>query len=190
MDSYGKMCDSCIRKKLNTFAAYFANNLSYDFTRGISVENLSVSIRPRKIEKREYSLRHICLSIRNPVCRAVCLPVCHTVRPSVRPSTWNNSNPTGRIFVKFGTCVLLQVLSRKFNFHYNLTRMTATLHKDICKVHLRLYEDLCQFMISPWILLGLGNVSEKVVEQIETLILCSIQGGHRKRWKGFQTAIT
>ena len=35
---------------------------------------------------------------------------------SVRPSAWNNSAPTGRIFVKFDSSVFLS-LSRKFEFH-------------------------------------------------------------------------
>ena len=68
---------------------------------------------------------------------------------SVRPSAWNNSAPTGRIFMKFDLCWFLETLSRKFNFHYNLTRMTGTLHED-------------QFtFISRSVLLRMRNVSGK-----------------------------
>jgi hypothetical protein len=31
--------------------------------------------------------------------------------------TWNNSAPTGRIFIKFDTGVFFENLSRKFKFH-------------------------------------------------------------------------
>jgi len=36
---------------------------------------------------------------------------------SVLPSTWNNSVPTGRIFMKFGIWVFFENVSRKFAFH-------------------------------------------------------------------------
>jgi hypothetical protein len=36
---------------------------------------------------------------------------------SVRPSTWKNSAPTGRIFMKFDIWVFFENLSRKFKFH-------------------------------------------------------------------------
>ena len=82
----------------------------------------------------------------------------------VRPSARNNSAPTGRIFMKFDIWVFFENLSRKFNFHWNLWRKTGTLH-----------EDLCTFMvIYRWIILRMRNVSDKVVEKIETHILCSI----------------
>ena len=49
-------------------------------------------------------------------------------------------------------------LSRKFKFHYNRTRITGTLH-----------EDLCTFVIkSCSVLLGMRNVSEKVCRKFET----------------------
>jgi hypothetical protein len=40
-----------------------------------------------------------------------------SVGPSVRPSAWNNSAPTGRIFMKFDTLVLFGKLLTKFKFH-------------------------------------------------------------------------
>ena len=49
---------------------------------------------------------------------------------SVRPSAWNNSAPTGQIFMKFGIWVFFENLWIKFKFHYNLTRITGTLHED------------------------------------------------------------
>jgi len=52
------------------------------------------------------------------------------VWPSVRLSAWNNSAPTGRIFMKFDIQVFFENLSRKFKFHYNRTRITGTLRDD------------------------------------------------------------
>jgi hypothetical protein len=46
------------------------------------------------------------------------------------PYAWNNSAPTGRIFVKFHTLLFFENLSRKFKFHQNLTRMTDLLRED------------------------------------------------------------
>jgi hypothetical protein len=49
---------------------------------------------------------------------------------SVRPASWNNLAPTGRIFVKFGSWVFFDNLSRKSKFEEHLTRITCTLHED------------------------------------------------------------
>jgi len=49
---------------------------------------------------------------------------------SVRPSAWNNSAPTGWIFVKFDICEFFEKLSRIFKSHSNQTRITATLQVD------------------------------------------------------------
>ena len=38
-------------------------------------------------------------------------------RLSGRLSAWNNSAPTGRIFVKFDICGFFENMSRKFKFH-------------------------------------------------------------------------
>jgi hypothetical protein len=52
----------------------------------------------RKIAKSDYQLRHVC--------------------PSVLPSAWNDTAPTGRIFMKFDILsVFFDNLSRKFKFH-------------------------------------------------------------------------
>jgi len=40
---------------------------------------------------------------------------------SARPFAWNNSVPTGRIFLKFDISVFFKNLSKKFNFYWNLT---------------------------------------------------------------------
>jgi hypothetical protein len=85
-----------------------------------------------------------------------------SVCPSIWPSTWNNSAPTERIFVKFGIWVFFKNLSRKFKFHWNLTRITGTLH-----------EELCTFMISWWILLRMRNVSHKSCRETQNTHLCS-----------------
>jgi hypothetical protein len=49
---------------------------------------------------------------------------------SVCPSSWDNSAPTGRIFIKFDFGAFLENLSRKFNFYCYLTRIRGTLHED------------------------------------------------------------
>jgi hypothetical protein len=43
-----------------------------------------------------------------------------------------NSAPTGRILVKFGLWAFFEHLSVKSEFHYSVTRLTGTLHKDLC----------------------------------------------------------
>ena len=52
------------------------------------------------------------------------MPVCR--------AAWNSSGPTGRILVKFHTREFFENISRKINFHYNPTRITSTLHEDLC----------------------------------------------------------
>jgi hypothetical protein len=49
---------------------------------------------------------------------------------SVCPSTWNNSAPTGRIFIKFDMWRVFENPLRKFKFHYNRTRIKFTSHED------------------------------------------------------------
>jgi hypothetical protein len=39
-----------------------------------------------------------------------------SLRPSVRPSTWTNSTPTGRIFMKLGIRIFFENLSRILGF--------------------------------------------------------------------------
>ena len=70
---------------------------------------------------------------------------------SVRLSAWYNSAPTGRIFIKFEIWVFFENRSRKFNFHYNRTRITGTLHEDMYTL----------MEISRSFLLRMRNVSEE-----------------------------
>jgi hypothetical protein len=49
---------------------------------------------------------------------------------SVCPTAWNKSASTGRIFMKVGIWVFFENLSRKFKFHWNMTRITGTLDED------------------------------------------------------------
>ena len=51
---------------------------------------------------------------------------------SVRPSEWNNSAPNKRIFMKCGIWIFFEITSRTFTFHWNLSRITGTLHKNLC----------------------------------------------------------
>jgi hypothetical protein len=57
-----------------------------------------------------------------------------------------------------------QNLSRKFKFHWNLARVTDTLHEDVYTF----------MIISSQLLLRMRNASDKFVEKIKTHILCSI----------------
>ena len=77
---------------------------------------------------------------------------------SVCPSVWNNSAPTGRIFMKLDIWVFFENLSRKLKFLSNLTRMAGTL-----------YEELCTF-IYPWILPTMKNVSDRIVEKVKRVV--------------------
>ena len=56
---------------------------------------------------------------------------------SVRPSARNNTAPTGRIFVEFNIWAFCVNQSKKIKFHKNLTRITVTLHKDLCTFMIR-----------------------------------------------------
>ena len=69
----------------------------------------------------------------------------------LRMSEWNNSAPTEMMLMKFGTWGFLENLSRKFKFHLNLTRITATLREDVCTF----------ITTSGWILLRMRNVSDR-----------------------------
>ena len=82
---------------------------------------------------------------------------------SVRLSGWNNSDPTGRIFIKFDIWVFSENLPKKFKFHYNLTRITGTLHGD---KHTFL-------IISRSLLLRMRNVADKFVKKTKAHILFS-----------------
>ena len=88
--------------------------------------------------------------------RSVCLSVCL--------SAWNSSAPTWRIFTKFDIWVFFENLSRKFNFHENLTIITGTLHED----------QYTLLIISRSFLLKMRNASDKSGTGNQTHILCSI----------------
>ena len=79
-------------------------------------------------------------------------------------STWKNSSTAGRIFMKFGTWGFSENLSGKFKFHWNLTRITGTLHETY--VHFRSH--LAHFFLE-W-----KMFQRKVAENIKTHILCSV----------------
>jgi len=70
---------------------------------------------------------------------------------SVGLSAWNNSAPTGRIFMKFDIWVFFENLSRKLKFNLNLAKITGTLHED---------RYTC-LIISRSVLLRMRNISDK-----------------------------
>ena len=67
------------------------------------------------------SFSAISLNFEKPLLASSCL--------SVRLSTWNNSIPTGWIFVKFHIWLLFGNLSGKFTFLKNMTIITGTLRE-------------------------------------------------------------
>ena len=74
------------------------------------------------------------------------------------------SAPTGWIFMKFFIRIFFEKLCRKFECHYNMTRIKGTL-----------YEDFCTFIIlSRRILLRMRTFRTKFVKKIKTHISCSI----------------
>ena len=79
-------------------------------------------------------------------------------------SKWNNLAHTGEIFMKFDIWLFFENLSRKFKFHWNLTRIMNTLPEDVCII----------VIISPWILLRMRNVSDKSCSENQNTELCSV----------------
>ena len=72
--------------------------------------NISASVPRRvcKMAKKDYQVRHVCLSFRT-----------------------EQIAETGRIYVKLDIWEFFEERSRKFKFHYNVTRITGTLHEHI-----------------------------------------------------------
>jgi hypothetical protein len=70
---------------------------------------------------------------------------------SVRPSTWNNSAPLDGFSWGLISRVFFKNLWRKLRFHSILTRITSSLHEDLCKF----------LIISHWILHTMRNISDK-----------------------------
>jgi hypothetical protein len=94
---------------------------------------------------------------------SVCLSVCLSVRMEQLGSHWTDFHDTWFVSI-FRNYV------EKFKIHYNLTRITGTLH-----------EDLCTFLIIFLsFLLTRRNFVNKFVEKIKTRILCSISSCFRK----------
>ena len=90
-----------------------------------------------------------------------------SVSPSicVCPSE-QNSAPTIRISMKFYTCIFSENPSIKFKFHSNLTRITGTLHKNLCTLTI----------VPRWILLRMRytSISDKLCRKTKIHILPSV----------------
>jgi hypothetical protein len=86
------------------------------------------------------------------------------VCPSVAcTSSWNNSVPTGLIFIKFGIKRSFENLSRKFKFYWNLTTIVGILHED----------EYTFLIISRSVTFRMWNVSDKRSRENMKRILCS-----------------
>jgi len=92
-----------------------------------------------KLRKANISPHHVCLSTRG------------------------NSVATGRIFIEFTVLVFLENLSRKFNFHWNMTLTVSALYKDVCTL-----------IISHCVLLRTRNISDNILEEIKNTYLSSV----------------
>jgi hypothetical protein len=80
---------------------------------------------------------------------------------SVCPSAWNNSAPTGRIFVKFSIWVFLENSSGKFKFRQNQSRIIGTLGEEL--------------YTSRWLILRLSNFSDRSCRENEnTHFVCRL----------------
>ena len=83
--------------------------------------------------------------------------------------------------MKFYIWVFLENLSRKFKFHYNLTRITGTLHED----------QYTFFVISRWVLLWMKTASGKICrENLNTNFTFNIfffenRAINERKWKVF-----
>jgi hypothetical protein len=93
------------------------------------------------------TLRKAAISFVMTVCLFVCLSASASL--SVRPSAWNNSAPTGRIFMKFNIRVFLEDVWRR--------HIEVALKYDKTKRYL--YQGLCTVVtISRSVLLRITNV--------------------------------
>jgi len=52
-------------------------------------------------------------------------------------------------------------LSRKFKFYFNMRRIESALHRDLCTF----------IIISRYILLRMRNISDKILEEIQTHVI-------------------
>ena len=77
---------------------------------------------------------------------------------------WSSLAPIGQNFMKFEIWEFFENMSRKFKFHYNLMRITRTLHEN----------QYTFLIISRSVILRIKNVSDKSCREIITQILCSI----------------
>jgi len=62
---------------------------------------------------------------------------------SVRPSTWNNSGPNGRIYMKLDIWIFFENLLGKIMLHYNLTTITVL----YMQTDIRFWTYLAQFFL-------------------------------------------
>ena len=69
---------------------------------------------------------------------------CPSVLLSVHPPAWKTSAPTGGMFMKFDIWVFFENVTRKFKFHSNLTRITATSYDELCKGRVKVKVTLVQ----------------------------------------------
>ena len=94
--------------------------------------------------------------------RLLVLSVDSSAHRTTRPSHWKDFREVFRFY---------ENLSRIFNFHLNFTRITGILHEDQYKFSI----------ISRSVLLRMRNVSDLILREIKTRILCSIMFSECRR---------
>jgi len=113
----------------------FKTSDRWTFINIFNMNTTNVYRRVREVAKSNYWHRLVCPSVSLPA----------------RPPAWNDSAPTGRIFMKLGIWDFFETLSRKCKFHYIRTRITGTLRQDQCTI----------FLIFRSVLPRIRNVSHK-----------------------------
>ena len=93
---------------------------------------------------------------------ASCLPFCL----SVCPSTWNNSAPSGRIFIKLNFCLSFYHLSKK-KIQESL-KSDKTVGHSLWGTYVDIWQYMAKFFLEREIL------QTKVAEKVKTRVLCSI----------------
>ena len=111
-------------------------------------------------------IKFLCTCNRNNAKNAyLLLRVCLSVCLSVTPYKWNNSVPHEGFSNNLTFEYFSKSLSKKFKFHYNLTRIMDTLHEHQCTF----------LIISRLFFLRMRNISDKsCTENQNTLFIFSI----------------
>ena len=161
------MCIACAALRNYTFwnnvYLYMSCNSRINITVPTNIINGLYFLPGTKSIFRAFAkLRKATIKFVTSVCPSVCLSVCQ--------SAWNNSAPTRRILVGFYTWRFFENMSIKIQVSLKLTRITGTLHEDLCT----------HMIISQSILFKIRNVSHKRCRENQNTRLMFINPPPRK----------